>query len=46
MGLLNSGFILEAVEEAIPSDEMINLPEMKHELRRPMMLLVKAKVHK
>lgn len=42
MGLLNCGFKLEAVEEAQPSAQMRNLPEMKDELRRPMMLLVKA----
>ena len=42
MGLLNNGFELEAVEEAKPSEEMMSIPEMKDELRRPMMLLVKA----
>ena len=42
MGLLNSGFVLEAVEEAQPPVEMMGLPGMKDELRRPMMLLVKA----
>ena len=43
MGLLQNGFALEAVEEAMPSEEMISLPGMKDEMRRPMMLLVKAK---
>lgn len=43
MGLLRNGFALEAVEEAMPSEEMISLPGMKDEMRRPMMLLVKAK---
>lgn len=42
MGLLNAGFEINAVEEAEPSKEMMNIPEMKDELRRPMMLLVKA----
>lgn len=42
MGLLNSGFELKAVEEAEPPQEMMDLPGMKDELRRPMMLLVKA----
>lgn len=42
MGLLNNGFELAAVEEARPSEEMMNIPGMKDELRRPMMLLVKA----
>lgn len=42
MGLLNHGFELTAVEEAQPSEEMMEFPGMKDELRRPMMLLVKA----
>ncbi len=42
MGLLNNGFALEAVEEAKPPEEMMSIPGMKDELRRPMMLLVKA----
>ena len=42
-GLLLCGFALEAVEEAHPSEEMLALPEMKDEMRRPMMLLVKAR---
>ena len=41
-GLLDNGFELLAVEEATPPKEMADLPEMKNELRRPMMLLVKA----
>lgn len=42
MGLLHSGFELKAVEEAEPPQEMMDIPGMKDELRRPMMLLVKA----
>ncbi len=42
MGLLNNGFGLEAVEEAEPPKEMMGIPGMEDELRRPMMLLVKA----
>lgn len=42
MGLLNNGFRLEAVEEARPSEEMLEIPGMKDEMRRPMMLLVRA----
>ena len=42
MGLIRTGFRLEAVEEAMPSPEMLHLPGMKDEMRRPMMLLVKA----
>ena len=42
MGLLHNGFTLQAVEEAMPSPDMLEYPGMKDELRRPMMLLVKA----
>lgn len=42
MGLLNRGFTLEAVEEAQPPEEMMGIPGMEREIRRPMMLLVKA----
>ncbi len=42
MGLLRAGFIIEAVEEAQPSPEMLDAPGMKDEMRRPMMLLVRA----
>lgn len=46
MGLLECGFELKAVEEATPPREMMDLPGMRDELRRPMMLLVKAVVRK
>lgn len=42
MGLLRAGFVLDAVEEAEPPANTMDLPGMKDELRRPMMLLVKA----
>lgn len=42
MGLIGSGFALTAVEEAMPPEEMLELPGMRDELRRPMMLLVRA----
>jgi SAM-dependent methyltransferase len=42
MGLINAGFRLEAVEEAMPSAEMMDIPGMIDEMRRPMMLLVKS----
>lgn len=42
-GLLHAGFCLEAVEEPLPPEEMMDLPGMEDELRRPMMLLIKAK---
>lgn len=45
-GLLENGFVLEAAEEAEPPQEMMEIPGMKDELRRPMMLLVKARVKK
>lgn len=40
--LLKCGFHIEAVEEAVPPENMMHLQGMKEELRRPMMLLVKA----
>lgn len=43
MGLLKAGFQIEAIEEAVPAPEMRNLPEMINEMRRPMMLLVRAR---
>ena len=43
MGLLNNGFVIEAVEEAQPPEEMMDLPGMADEMRRPMMLLVRAR---
>lgn len=42
MGLLNNRFELKVVEEAEPPKEMMDIPGMEDELRRPMMLLVKA----
>ena len=42
-GVLRAGFALEAVEEAMPPEAMRGLPEMADEMRRPMMLLVRAK---
>ncbi|QNL51892.1 class I SAM-dependent methyltransferase [Olivibacter sp. SDN3] len=39
--LLKKGFKIVEVKEPVPSDEMLkNIPEMKDELRRPMMLLI------
>lgn len=40
--LLQNGFQIEAVEEAMPPTDMMHLPGMADEMRRPMMLLVKA----
>lgn len=42
MGLLNHGFELQCVEEVQPPQEMMDIPGMEDELRRPMMLLIKA----
>ncbi|MDO5417915.1 MAG: class I SAM-dependent methyltransferase [Lachnospiraceae bacterium] len=41
-GLLECGFAIEAVEEAMPPQDMMELPGMEDEMRRPMMLLVRA----
>lgn len=43
MGVINAGFELEHVEEAQPPEDMMDIPGMKDEMRRPMMLLVRAK---
>ena len=43
MGVLRAGFTLEAVEEAEPPTDMLEFPGMRDELRRPMMLLVRAR---
>ena len=43
MGLIGSGFEIQAIEEVQPSKEMMNIPGMEEEMRRPMMLLVRAK---
>lgn len=42
-GLLKSGFELEHVEEAEPPQEWLDQPGMADELRRPMMLLIRAR---
>ena len=39
---LRAGFVLEAVEEAFPAPETLAVPGMRDEMRRPMMLLVRA----
>ena len=41
--LLKNGFILENLVEPAPPENMMDLPGMKDEMRRPMMLLVRAK---
>jgi len=43
MGVIHTGFILEHIEEAKPSKEMMNMAGMKDEMRRPMMLLVRVR---
>lgn len=42
MGLIDNHFNLDAVIEARPPESMLNIASMKDELRRPMMLLVRA----
>lgn len=41
-GLLRSGFVIEMVEETEPPEEMMDIPGMKDEMRRPMMLMIRA----
>ena len=43
MGLIHAGLRLEVVEEAIPSVDMMAIPGMSNEMRRPMMLLIKSR---
>ncbi len=40
--LIGTGFQIASVEEAMPPQEMMNILGMTDEMRRPMMLLVKA----
>ena len=42
-GLLTGGFALRRVAEPMPPEEMLDIPGMRDELRRPMMLLIRAK---
>lgn len=42
-GLLKVKFSIEAIEEAMPPQNMMDIPGMEDEMRRPMMLLIKAK---
>ena len=46
MGLLENGFEIQALEEAVPPAEKMDVPGTEDELRRPMMLLIKAKAKK
>ena len=41
--LLQSGFVIERVVEPPPPEDMLDLPGMRDELRRPMMLLAAAR---
>ena len=41
--LLETGFILRKIVEPKPPENMLSIPGMKDEMRRPMMLLVSAK---
>ena len=42
-GLLECGFSIETIEEATPLQCMMEFPGLKDEMRRPMVLLFKAK---
>ena len=41
-GLLTNGFTIERIVEPMPPENMLNLPGMQDELRRPMMLIIRA----
>lgn len=41
--LLNNGFVLRRVVEPQPPEDMMDLPDMRDEMRRPMMLLVSCR---
>lgn len=41
--LIDAGFMIKAVKESVPSDDMLrSIPEMKDEVRRPMFLMILA----
>lgn len=42
MSLLQNGFTITAVAEPMPPREMWDIPGMKDEMRRPMMLIIRA----
>lgn len=42
MGLRKIGFTLDVIEEAVPEYSVMDQPGMSDEMRRPMMLLIKA----
>lgn len=42
-GLLTNGFQLQRVVEPMPPENMMTIPGMKDEMRRPMMLIISAK---
>ena len=42
MSLLQNGFAITAVAEPMPPREMWDIPGMKDEMRRPMMLIIRA----
>lgn len=41
--LLRNGFEIQHVTEPQPPENMMHLPDMRDEMRRPMMLLVSAR---
>ena len=42
MELLGAGFEIQVLEEVVPPEDMMDIPGMEDELRRPMMLLIKV----
>lgn len=44
MGLIQTGFQIEAIEETTPPNELLDVEGMKDEFRSPLMLLVKKRI--
>ncbi|OFI50347.1 SAM-dependent methyltransferase [Floricoccus tropicus] len=44
--LLRNGFSIENIVEPMPDKQMLDIPGMKDELRRPMMMIISSKNHK
>lgn len=41
--LIQAGFIIQSVHESYPSKDMLHIPGMEDEYRRPMFLMIAAK---
>ena len=40
--LINADFVMQSVAEHMPPENMMDIPGMKDEMRRPMMLIISA----